>query len=174
MDLKDSSWYGRLTISGTTEQILFSGSIVTMNRSFIQSLLDARPRTLASGKRVTIEFSDRPFDLEPLNEIEMLTLDDAPPMGPTDGESFEEFYARKLSEGVNPVAALWQANDWFERPQDPQMVAWMTDPKIIRFNELNASKQAYESALPSEYEQLKQYIWAKYPERATHITFKTA
>jgi hypothetical protein len=182
MDMKNTEWFGQLTVSGVGEPINLAGSVMSILNQLIPHLRDAKPRTLTEGKSITIRFSDKPFTAKVKQTLEELTREteagidwgDQDHQGPRPDESYSDFMTRLVAEGQPPHVAQYLADDWFDLPKDVQTQRWMADPRIQRFNELQVSKVAFESATPEEYALLKQYVLKEYPERAQLITFRTA
>lgn len=176
MDMRKDGWHAQLQISGVTQSKQLQGSLISILGQIISELQETNPRTLANGKRITVVFGDKPMQ-DDQSESFVLKPIDGQGDGPYVGELPKEFLARLISQGCTEEIAKFYVADWFADSgfvQDSQTVRWMNDPKCARFSELQSSKAAYEQALPTEYESLKQYIIAEYPERAALITFKTA
>lgn len=181
MDTSDSKWFGELTISGQAKPIEMRGSIKSLFAQTLVTLSKQNPRELKDGKHIGLRFSDRPFDSKSpslaqkvAEVIAGLDIDPNQHDGPFPHENYQQFHDRILAETGNPSTAQWFANDWFDLPQETQSVLWMNDAKAQRFTHLNASNKAFESALPNEYEMLKQHVQLNYPEHAAKLTFRTA
>lgn len=181
MDVKNPGWFGQMQVSGTSRVFDEFGSIIGMMGRFNRELTQLNPRELIDGKSITIRFRDKPIDakVKSLTEQAMdmesqLQINEDETGGPAEGETYVEFFDRLIGKGFHPNVARYFADDWFDKPKDEQTVRWMNDPKCARFSELQGSKVAYEQALPTEYEMLKQYVIQEYPERAKLITFKIA
>lgn len=170
-DTRKDGWFGRLDISTEQGGISEEGSIL----GIVAKLIGIIQRTKLSGQAgrvITITLSDKPIRTVTLtteSQLVSLTHD-----GPREGETYEQFYLRLIGDGCTESIAKYMADDWFECDPDSALLAWMNDSKAQRFMQLQASKAEYESALPSEYESLKQYVISTYPERAKQFTFRTA
>ncbi len=106
-------------------------------------------------------------------EVETL-LDSTDSHGPAAGEAYGDFFDRLIMEGYPVASATVIASDWFGVEMDDKTIGWLNDPKAIRFRELNSRHEAFESALPSEYQSLKDYVTQVYPFFCEHLIFRTA
>ena len=181
MDITGAKYYAELTLSGHAKPIQLEGSIAQITQAYLTHLKSLDLRANKDGKTINLRVSSEPLIERTMSIAEQnakmdkeLGLDPADiGLGPEPGESYEDFH-RRLRTRMTIEQASFFANDWFDRPQDPLTTQWMLDPKIRRFNMINASSRAYAEALPSEYESLKQYIKATYPAFAERINWRTA
>lgn len=183
MDLKESVWFGQLQISGVGKPINATGSVLGMTSEFLRALSTMNPQVLVSGKSIILAFQSTPFaeikssfdQVRKLSDVEsLIESSDSDTGGPTQNESYEDFYARLITGGRDPNTAEFVANDWFNRPKNPRLVEWLNDEKAILFRKLNTSHEAFEAAIPSEYDSLKFYVMRTYPEFCQAIVFRTA
>lgn len=183
MDTRANRWFGQLQLTGIAEPKNHSGSIVGILGEILKDLQELNPRTLSSGeKEIVIRIRDKPYGSEKeSNRIAdiaaevMQSLTDVPVTGgPTDGESYDQYVERLLSIGHSESSAIFLASDWFEREPPEDLMSWMNDSKAQRFRKLNGNQEAFDSALPMEYETLKHYVISEYPQFTANLTFRTA
>lgn len=181
MDIVADKYHAELIISGVSQPVELNGSLLTIMQLTQLELRKANCRANKDGKTITLRISDKPIVAKTMTIAEQnakmdkelgLAPDDVG-RGPHPGESYESFH-EYLCTRMPELIATQFANDWFGRAQDPLTEAWKTDPKIKRFNAINASSAAFAEALPSEYESLKQYIKSTYPSFAERIKWRTA
>lgn len=183
MNLSDPSWFAQLRISGVPAPLEFEGSVSHITLQVMKILSSANPRELADGKQITLQFGSKPFASvasasraiqKQAIEIESQIEFNDDESRPIEGETYESYYDRQITRGLSPTMAEFAANDWFDIPQNPRLTAWLNDPKAQRFRELNSSHKAFESAMPSEYESLKEYVKSEYAEFTDALVFRTA
>lgn len=182
MDISNAKLFGQIQVSGIGEPTNIEGTVQGIVRQFVIHLNQATPRKLSSGrKEITLMISDQPFtntkaesEQARLNEV-VSGIDFSNSIrGPLPSESFEEFYQFLASQINNDIAAMQVACDWFDRPQDPDLMNWLNDPKVTRFIRLNVSNEEFQNAMPLEYDTLKAYIISTYPKFVSNLTFRTA
>lgn len=183
MDLRRDGWFGRLTLNGKTilvddsKNMVSSGSIMRIVSDALKSLGPERTRGSTTIQLTLSNESlteSRIAELNRANEVEQMIEGSADEGLPRHNESYEEYHQRLLALEFSPAAAEMIAGDWFNRPVNPETSQWLNDPKAIRFRELNSRDEAYEAALPSEYDSLKSYVTHQFPNMLTGITFRTA
>lgn len=175
MNFQEPGWHGELKVNATMSQM--NGSVQQIFAQVFAALKDAQPRDGIHGKRIVITLQTHQFsDLAQTklaDEVESQISSNV--KTPIEGESHDEFYDRLVSSGTDPNTAGFVAADWFSRPNpNPRLGEWLRDSRAEAFRKLNSSNKAFEDALPSEYESLKQYVLEKYPEFCEAITFRTA
>lgn len=186
MDIRRQGLFGYLSLNGKTLTLVDSkGSIMSLVAEAMRSLQSERSRLDGEGAiEILIRLRNKPMDT---TKEGIMILGRAEEVGallegnghveadvPHNGESYEEFYHRLLNEQYPEPSAEFIAAQWFGREVNPQTTQWLNDTKAIRFRVLNTRDEEFEAALPSEYESLKQYVKAKYPEFVAHLTFRTA
>lgn len=183
MDIRKEGFYAYLTLNGKNillnHDMLHHGSIMSSVSESLKSLSQERSK---GEINIILRISNQPIDLSEkglanfnrVTEIESMLEPSEEVDVPSTGESYEDFYRRLLTSDYNPVSAEAIAAAWFEREVNPHTTEWLNDAKAVRFRELNSRDEAYESALPEEYERLKQYVKSTYPEFIEHLTFRTA
>lgn len=183
MDIRRDGFFGYLTLNGKNlvlrNDTMLKGSIMSVIAESLKSLTAERSR---GDVNIMLRISNKPIDTSEqglanfnrITEVESLLDNAAAPDFPILDESYEDFYQRLLSQEYAPVAAEAIAAQWFEKPINPDTTLWLNDPKAVRFRELNARDEAFNNALPQEYESLKHYVQTTYPSFVEHITFRTA
>lgn len=186
MDIRKDGWFGRLTLNGKTvmlddsNNIVSTGSLMRIISDALKSLQSERARTGVTTIQLTLtnnhtELSDtRIAEQSRALEVDALIEVDGIADTPGDGELYHEFYDRLIKAGYTIAAAEMVSGEWFNMPVSSQTTQWLNDPKAVRFRELNSRDEAFESALPQEYEQLKKYVRELFPEFIEHLTFRTA
>jgi hypothetical protein len=182
MDIRKDGWFGRLTINGKTillddsKNIMSQGSLMRIVGDALKSLTSERARSGDCTIQLTIGNAplteNKLTDINRVNEVQNELTGEVDL--PLEDEEYGEFYDRLIEGGYTPAAAEMVAGEWFNVPPNPRTGLWLNDSKAIRFRELNSRDEAYESALPQEYEQLKQYVREQYAEFVEHLTFRTA
>lgn len=186
MDTRNREMHAQMTLTGVGKPFNYVGPVTGILGNFVKELVTQNPRDIADGyTEIVIRIRNKPFT----DSKEAATLTDKAQevwagidlkntdiedSKPRDGESFEDFYTRQLGRGLSKISAQFFACDWFEREQDPELLSWLDDQKAIRFRLLNSVNDVFLAALPGEYESLKQYVLAKYPNMTKHLTFRTA
>lgn len=188
MDLRKAEYFGICTVNGKTlvlnQNLCEHGSIMHIFGESLKSLTAERSRPDDDGTiEIVLRIRNKPIatdkdSVSRLNRaVELDAMIEGSPDGtmPIPGESYEDYYRRLIEVELlpKPTAELL-AGQWFDRPINPDTQLWLNDPKAVRFRELNSRDEAYEGALPEEYESLKNYVKVTYPEFLTHITFRTA
>jgi hypothetical protein len=183
MDTRDNKWFSQLQIPGVAKPVNRNGSIMSIVGETLKDLMAANPRGLKDGEcEIILRFGRVPFgDEKASNTIADIAADIWNQLGdipvtpdPSPDETAEQYYNRLMATGISPMSAAMQTADWFDLPEPEGLNAWMTDSKAQRFRQLNSSQSAFESALPQEYQQLKQYVLATYPQFTESLTFRTA
>jgi hypothetical protein len=188
MDTRKDGWFGVLTVNGKTlilnGNMCERGSIMHIIAESLKSLTAERSRPDEDGSmELILRVRNKPIDTSRENmaslnrtfEVESMIEGSPDTTLPRGEESYEDYYKRLIEEESLPrPTAEMLAAQWFDRPVNPETQLWLNDPKAIRFRELNSRDEAYESALPEEYESLKNYVRTTYPDFVTHITFRTA
>ncbi len=185
MDVRKTGYFGQMQISGVAKPINDEGSIIGMVSQFLRDLQELNPRSLKDGKEIIIILRDRPLQavksesqLQRVNEVEaqldLSTITDE--IVPGNNESYFEFIKRLENSGLDNQSAIYIANDWYgiENDTTSRLAQWQNDHKAIRFRQLNSSHKEFESAMPTEYAELKQYVLREYPEFCERITFRVA
>lgn len=181
MDVRNQGWYGQLQISGIAKPINAEGSPLSILNGFITDLLQSTPRSLAEGKEIIIRISDRRIastktesSLTRVLEVEA-GIDSVDEIKPNEYETYENFVTRLIhEEQLSESAALYIASDWFKVPPPPGLNEWLHDSKAVRFRQLNYSREAFDSAQPNEYNELKRYVLANFPDFCHQIQFRVA
>lgn len=175
MDMQKPGWYGRVEISGSSRDITFEGSPRDIILRLTQELIQLNPRTMASGaKTINLTLSTQPIDdagiqtLQLTSEVTKMILGES---GPGDrimalpDESYLEMVKRlNQQDGMSATESIFWARDAFGYGPDPDFDRRTNDPKVFRFNKLNASDRAVEEADPREYESLKTYVRDTYAD----------
>jgi len=184
MDLKDESWYAQLQINGIHTPINESGSIVSIISQMAAHIKSANtPRTRDKG--FAILFSTSPFGADKaLREAESLIHEIASSLDtsadesiPLPDEGIGPYIIRMQDAGYDELTTHMLASDWFGGPDNPALalgLQWINDSRAQRFRQLNASQEAFESAMPNEYATLKHYCRETYPEQYSRLTLRTA
>jgi hypothetical protein len=176
MDVRRDGWFGQLLLSGSASPKAHRGSIMGIIAESLKDISASRSRS--EDSEIVLRLSRKPFtsdsahQMEKAFEVESLVSGDADQ--PQENESFEDFYSRLISGGYTVAAAEMIAAEWFQREPNRRAVAWLHDPMAVRFRELNTRHEAYEAAMPNEYESLKHYVVTEYPEFTSHMIFRTA
>jgi hypothetical protein len=181
VDVRRQGQFGQLVINGTPAGKVISGSVLSIVAETLKTLSEARLRNNADGEsEIVIRIRNKAFDgskdslaiMNRSDEVADMLGSVATSETPNDGESYDQFVDRLEQEGWPRASALMIAADSFgiEATAD----AWTTDPKAVRFRELNSHRDAFEAALPSEYDSLKRYVIQTYPDRVEGMTFRTA
>lgn len=182
MDIRRDGFFGQLVIDGVKEPKAHHGSVMRIVSESLKDLQETRVRTSSDGEsEIVIRIRNKPFDtskesaefLDKAAQVSNL-VDSQEIMKPADGEHYDAFLARLKAEGYPDASALMIAADWYGLEQDINLKRWLTDTKAQRFRELNSRDEAYQSAIPSEYTTLKDYVIREYPEFVTDLTFRTA
>ena len=183
MDIRKEGWFGQLVLSGVTQTQAHRGSIMAIIAEILKDLHTSRPRADNEGEaEILIRIRNKAFDtsrdssqqLGKALEVESMLIDGIELDKPFEGEQYAEFYDRLIKQDYQAAAALLIAAEWFERDADSLTVQWLNDPKAARFRELNTRHEAFEAAMPQEYESLKSYVKEQYPTIVEHMTFRTA
>lgn len=183
MDVRKQGYFGQMQISGVAKPINDEGSIIGMVSQFLRDLQELNPRNLKDGKEIIIILRDRPLQamksesqLQRVNEVEAQIEIAETPIEPYPGETYHNFIDRLVEGGVETHIAKYIANDWFDSQtaEDARLQQWQNDHKAMRFRQLNSSHKEFESAMPTEYAELKQYVLREYPEFCERITFRVA
>jgi hypothetical protein len=181
MDIRRVGYFGQVTISGVRTPSAHKGSIMGIVAEALKDITANRSRTDESGEsEIVIRIRNKPFDtsregvllLGKAEELEALVEGDVDQ--PLENESYEDFYQRLIDNAYAPASAEYIAGQWFNRPVSPETTLWLNDPKAMRFRELNARDEMFESAHPAEYESLKNYVLTTYPEFVKGLVFRTA
>jgi hypothetical protein len=185
MDIRREGWFGQLEINGKRIQIsdnrntLATGSIMRLVGDSLKALQEQRARS--GDCLIKLTFSTRQItdtlqqEQVRANEVDSLLNRVAADNEPHHNESYEDYYTRLITKiGLLHPSAQMLADAWFDREPDPQLTQWINDPEAIRFRELNSRDEAYESALPNEYETLKRDMIQRFPSFCEHLTFRTA
>lgn len=191
MDIRRDGFWATLTLNG--KSLLLNGNIFT--RGSIMFLVGESLKTLQTERsrldhNGTIELSlrikNKPFDttkdstmiLGKAEEVAALLDNDTHNHGSADtphaDETYEQFYQRLVDSDYPQISAEYIAAQWFDKPMNPDTTLWLNDPKAIRFRVLNSRDEEFETALPSEYESLKNYVKVTYPEFTRDLVFRTA
>lgn len=188
MDIRKLGWFGILTVNGRNvilgRNMMEHGSIIGLTGESLKALGAERSRPDEDGSQeIILRLRNKPIGSDK-DSIAMMNraseLDgmiEGSPDGtiPIPGESYEDYYRRLIEDEQLPRAtAELLAGQWFDRPVNPDTTLWLNDSKAVRFRELNSRDEAFESALPSEYEELKHYVKTTYPEFLEGIVFRTA
>jgi hypothetical protein len=184
MDIRKDGWFARLQVNGksilldNSRNMASTGSIMRIFADALKSISAERAKQGDVTIQLTIAnhvLSDaRVAEVSRISEVESL-LDGQPDETlPRKDESYEDYHARLLEQGFTNASAIILACQWFNKEPDHDIELWLNDTKAIRFRELNSRDEAYASALPEEYESLKNYVKTTYPEFVEHITFRTA
>jgi hypothetical protein len=185
MDLRNQEYHGQLSMTGVGEVNLFKGSITGIIGEIMRHLLQANARAQSDGtKEIVIRIGNKPYAANKdantradfIAEVESgIDWSGAERTKPKDGEDFESYYARMMSEcGMSDHSARFMACDWFDRAQDPELVNWLSDSKAIRFRELNSRDEAYAAAIPTEYPELLHHCLNNYPNMLTRLNLRVA
>jgi len=182
MDVRRSGFFAYLSLNGKPLTLQGNqGSIMSLIAESLKTLSNERSRLTPDGElEVLIRIRNQPMDtskegillLGRTEEVEALV--DAPADQPRVNESYEQFYERLLSMEYPQASAEYMAAQWFNREVNPETTLWLNDPKAIRFRVLNSRDEAFENALPQEYESLKNYVLTTYPNFVEHLVFRTA
>lgn len=182
MDISKDGFYGQLKLpEGDT--IAHRGSIMSIVAESLKDIKAGRLSRSKDGSEILIRIRDQPFDtsrdaLAAMNKaVEVSDLLDDSSVDesmPRANEDYEAFVHRLESDGYPRASSLMIAAEWYSMPKDAQAVGWLTDDKAKRFRELNTRNEAFEAALPSEYESLKQYVIAQFPDFTRDLVFRTA
>jgi len=179
----EHSWHGQLQLSGVGKPISVNGSVKEIMLGFLRQLMQMSPRSISTGREINIIIRDSPFgDAKETREFQKLVAEVESGLDqslvrdsrPLDGESYETYYQRLRDEGLNHFSAEYFANDWFDKEPNQRLTMWLQDSKAAQFRRLNSNNAAYESAMPSEYESLKQYVLDEFPEFCEALVFRTA
>lgn len=182
MDIRRAGYFGQVQISGAKNTEIRKGSIMGIIAESLKDIAASRSRPNADGEsEIIIRIRNRPFDtskegvllLGKVEEVDALLANESADT-PLEGETFEEFYHRLLDSDYPKASAEYIAAQWFGHEVNPDIQLWLNDAKAIRFRLLNSNREAYEAALPQEYESLKNYVKTTYPEFVEHLTFRTA
>lgn len=188
MDIRRDGWFGILTINGRNilldRNMSSHGSIMHLTGESLKAIGTERSRPDEDGtQEIILRLRNKPIGsdkdsiamMNRANELDGMIEGSPDSTIPIPGESYEDYYRRLIEDEQLPKAtAEMLAGQWFDRPVNPDTTLWLNDPKAIRFRELNSRDEAYESALPSEYEGLKNYVRITYPEFLEGIVFRTA
>jgi hypothetical protein len=183
MNVRDPKYHGQLTLTGVGTPFNHSGTIMNIIAEVLKDLMVQNPRALSNGeKEIVIRIREKPFGAEKesstLSDKAAQVLADVDDSGitrgPIAGETYEQYAAYLMSEGLAESTALFLASDWYNMPEPEGLRDWLNDSKAVRFRQLNSSQESYDSALPMEYEQLKHYVISTYPQFCESITFRTA
>jgi hypothetical protein len=184
MDIRKDGWFGRLNINGKSilvnngRDMAATGSIMRIVGDAIQSIHDVR----SQGKDCTIQITicNQPLsdsklaEVNRVGEIASLIEGSSDDSVPRADESYEDYYRRLLTMDYPRPSAEILAAQWFDHEVNPTTSCWLNDPKAVRFRELNSRDEAYNNALPQEYESLKNYVKTTYAAFVEHLTFRTA
>jgi hypothetical protein len=182
-DLRKDGWFGQLVISGVGQPNAHRGSIMGIVGESLKDIGSQRMRVDANGdSEIVIRIRNKPFDtskesalyMDKSIEVDALLDTSTDSDKPIAGESYGDFFDRLITNGYPVASATMIASDWFELAVDEKTLGWLHDPKAIRFRELNSRTEAFDSALPAEYEALKNYVTRQYPFFCEHLTFRTA
>lgn len=178
MNTTDPIWYAQIHFSGSSPTQLH-GNFREIVRQFSLMAVTANPRRLATGKRIELVLSTMPIDskqqIDKVGEVEESLAEHIPCEDePLAGESYADYLTRKMAEGVPKTTALILADDWFGTDISTRLREWLSDSRADRFRFLNSNNKAYESAMPGEYLELKNYVQATYPEFCAAIQFRIA
>jgi hypothetical protein len=188
MDIRRNGWFGILSVNGKNlvlgRNIVEHGSIMSLVGESLKAIGAERSRPDEDGtQEIILRIRNKPIgsDKESLTIMtrasELDSMLEGSPDGttPIPGESYEDYYRRLIEDEQLPRAtAELLAGQWFDREVNPDTTLWLNDPKAIRFRELNSRDEAFESALPDEYERLKNYVRTTYPDFLDGIVFRTA
>jgi hypothetical protein len=181
MDITTGTWYGQLQVGGISKPFNFEGTVTQLSIQMLKQMQQLTPRELANGKSFTMLFSSNPFGdqkatiernniaLEVESAIELNTH-----LAPEPTDTYESYFDKLVANGTDFRTAEIVACDWFDRVPNARTGAWLNDPKAAQFRKLNSVQAAFDAALPNEYESLKRYVLAEYPEFCKGITFRTA
>ncbi len=183
MDIRKDGFYGQLVVSGVGQPSAHRGSILGIISESLKDLGALRARPNADGEsEIVIRIRNKPFDtskesaayhdksIEVDGLLDSMPLDQALP-----DEDYATYHERLMSMGYPNASAMMLACDAFGLEiNDTDSVLWLNDPKAVRFRELNFRHEAYDAAIPTEYESLKHYVQATYPFFCQHLTFRTA
>lgn len=183
MDIRRSGYFGQVVVSGTATPFIHKGSVMSIIAESLKDLQSVtRTRTNDLGEsEIIIRIKNKPFDMTRegvlmLGKAEAVEaeLDSLESDKPFEGETYEAFYERLMQTDYPQASAEFIAAQWFGHEVNPTTTLWLNDPKAKRFRLLNSSREAYEAALPQEYESLKNYVKTTYPDFIAHLTFRTA
>lgn len=181
MDIRRIGYFGQVTISGVRTPSTHNGSIMGIVAEALKDVTASRSRIDDNGEsEIVIRIRNKPFDtsregvllLGKAEELEALVEGDIDQ--PRESESYEDFYHRLMNSDYPQASAEFIAAQWFGREVSPETTLWLNDPKAVRFRELNSRDEAFEAALPSEYESLKHYVQTTYPDFIEGLVFRTA
>lgn len=188
MDIRKDGWFGILTINGKTilldRNVVTRGSIMSLTSESLKAVSAERSRPDEDGtQEIILRLRNKPIGsdkdsiaaMNRASELDAMIEGSPDATIPIPGESYEDYYHRLIeAEQLPRATAEMLAGQWFDRPVNPDTTLWLNDAKAIRFRELNSRDEAYESAIPSEYEQLKNYVKTTYPQFLDGIVFRTA
>lgn len=182
MDLRNKIWHGQLQVSGIGDARTHTGSIMSIMSESLKDLQELNPRSLSEGKEIILILRDKPFtsrkestaELERALEVGNQLDDSNSSNGPEPGETYEAFMIRLVDAGMTSLTAAFVAADWFDQQPPIELLDWLNDSKAARFRQLNSSNEAYESASPNEYIELKRYVLERFPEFTRGLVFRIA
>lgn len=188
MDLRKPEFFASLSVQsrtiGLNDSPARGSSVMSLVSAGLSALTQERVRADSNGLvEIVIRIRNKPVatDTESVNqmnrasELDALVEGSADSTAPIPNESYEDYYRRLTEvEQLPNATALMLAAEWFQRPVDEQTKRWLSDSKAIRFRELNSRSDAFDAAIPNEYESLKQYVKTHFPEFVEHLTFRTA
>jgi hypothetical protein len=185
VDTRRQGLWGTVTHNGKhlllPDNMCITGSIMSIMAEGLKALQAERARLTPDGEmEVVIRIRNQPIATDKESTLilgrseELGALIEGEADKPREDESYEDFYNRLANEGYPKPSAEYIACQWFGRESSPELTLWLNDPKALRFRELNSRDDAYEAALPSEYESLKNYVRTTYPMFVQGLTFRTA
>lgn len=174
MDIKNTDWFGQLQMTGIAKPVNNQGSVLSMVGEFLVQLRTLNPREMAEGKTIVMTFSTIPIGQDKAKNDKLAlvsavteSLVESNDLTPLAAEPIESFIKRLMISGHTPTSARFIAADWYgveDGEGTERLRAWLDNPKAIRFRELNARNDAFESAHPSEYRELLTQMLGEFPE----------
>lgn len=182
MDIRRDGWFGQLVLSGVKQPQAHRGSIMHIVSESLKDLTQQRVRNDADGEsEIVIRIRNKAFDtskesaqyMDKSIEVDSL-LESNEILKPEDGEDYDHFMQRLKEAMISPMTARMIAAEWYGLKEDSALRAWLEDHKANRFRVLNTRDEAFNNALPGEYEALKDYVIQMFPSFVKDMRFRTA